>query len=84
MDDLRFCHQARGSLNETIIHPLVARDMGYCPKEIYTDFRKQVEEIRSLFNVHIFWLKTQEIGAKEPGAILNVKGIPSESIAASE
>jgi four helix bundle protein len=84
MDNVRFCYQARGSLDETINHLLVARDINYCSNEIYVDIRKQAEEIRRLLSGYIIWLKTQKIGSKEPGATLYMKEIPSDYIAESE
>lgn len=84
MDNVRFCYQARGSLDETINHLLVVRDLGYCSTEIYTDFRKQAEEIRRLLNGCIIWLKTQKIGSKEPGATLFIKEIPADYLAEPE
>lgn len=84
MDNVRFCYQARGSLDETINHLLVTRDLGYCSTEIYTDFRKQAEEIRRMLNGYIAWLKEQKIGAKEPGANLYVRETAEEYIAATD
>jgi len=73
MDNVRFCYHARGSLDETLNHLLVARDLHYCPAEMYADIRKQVEEVRRTLNGYISWLKIQKIGAKEPGANLSVR-----------
>jgi len=70
MDNVRFCYQARGSLDETLNHMKVALDLGYCSKELYDDLRNQAEEVRRMLNGYIAWLKTQKIGAKEPGANL--------------
>ena len=73
MDNVRFCYQARGSLDETINHLKVALDLGFCDKGIYDKLREQTEEIRRMLNGYISWLKTQKIGAKEPGANLYVR-----------
>ena len=69
---MRFCYQARGSLDETINHLKVALDLGFCEKRLYDKLREQAEEIRRMLNGYITWLKTQKIGAKEPGANLYV------------
>lgn len=31
MDNVRFCYNAPGSLDETLNHLIAARDLGYCP-----------------------------------------------------
>ena len=46
MDNVRFCYNARGSLDETLNHLIVARDLNYCSLELYESFRDQIEEIR--------------------------------------
>ncbi len=81
MDNVRFCYQARGSLDETLNHLRAALDLGYCPRELYSNLRRQVEEIRRILNGYIDWLKTQKIGANEPGAMLSVHEIPAEYLA---
>jgi len=73
MDNVRFCYQARGSLDETINHLRAAFDLEYCSKEMYDEFRRQAEEIRRMLNGYISWLKTQKIGAQEPGAALYLR-----------
>ncbi len=68
MDNVRFCYNARGSLDETLNHLIDARDLGYCPTELYSEVRSQVEEVRRLLNGYIAWLKEKKVGANEPGA----------------
>jgi len=65
-------------LDETINHLQVTLDLGYCSAELYKELRPEAEEIRRLLNGYITWLKTQKIGAKEPGADLHVGEIPAE------
>ena len=77
-DNVRFCYHARGSLDETLNHLIVARDLEFCSPELYQNLREQVEEIRKLLNGYISWLKTKKIGGNEPGAKLAVKEIPTE------
>ncbi len=31
MDNVRFCYNARGSLDETLSHLIASHDLGYCP-----------------------------------------------------
>ncbi len=78
MDNVRFCYNARGSLDETINHLKAALDLGYCSEELYKNLRAEAEEIRRLLNGYIAWLKAQKIGDKEPGAHVYVKEIPVE------
>jgi len=84
MDNVRFCYNARGSLDETVNHLRDALDLKYCPDVIYHDLRNQADEIRKLLNGYISWLKTQKTGEKEPGANLYIREIPSEHFIAKE
>ncbi|HLO15209.1 MAG TPA: four helix bundle protein [Anaerolineales bacterium] len=52
MDNVRFCYNARGSLDETLSHLIASRDLEYCPAPLYQDLRGQIEEIRRLLNVY--------------------------------
>ena len=78
MDNVRFCYMARGSLDETLNHLLVSKDLSFCKNELYEDLRVQIEEIRRLLNGYITWLKTKKIGANEPGATLAIHELPAE------
>jgi len=78
MDNVRFCYMARGSLDETLNHLLVSKDLSFCKNELYEDLRVQIEEIRRLLNGYITWLKTKKIGANEPGATLAFHELPAE------
>ena len=72
-DNIRFCYNARGSLDETVSHCRAAHDLDYCSKDLYEDLRAQAEEIRKMLNGYIEWLKEKKIGEKEPGANLYVR-----------
>ena len=78
MDNVRFCYMARGSLDETLNHLLVSKDLGFCKDELYGNLRMQIEEIRRLLNGYITWLKTKKIGVNEPGATLAIHELPAE------
>lgn len=73
MDNVRFCYNARGSLDETANHIRAALDLGYCPQPLYRDLRAQYDEIRRMLNGYIDWLKTQKTGEKEPGSNLHIR-----------
>ena len=78
LDNVRFCYNARGSLDETLSHLIAARDLGYCSTPLYQDLRVQIEEIRRLLNGYISWLKTKKIGENEPGAKLVIDEVSPE------
>jgi four helix bundle protein len=84
MDNVRFCYHARGSLDETLNHLIVARDLEFCSHELYQNMRNQVEEIRKLLNGYISWLKAKKVGGNEPGARLAVREIPSDYLLGEE
>ena len=75
MDNVRFCYNARGSLDETRSHLIVARDLAYCPVSLYENLRSQVEEIRRLLTGYIARLKPKKVGENEPGAKLIIQEI---------
>jgi len=84
MDNVRFCYNARGSLDETLSHLIAARDLGYCPIPLYQDLRGQAEEIRRLLNGYIAWLKAKKVGENEPGAKLVVHETLPEYLVGTE
>jgi four helix bundle protein len=84
MDNVRFCYNARGSLDETINHLKASLDLGFCEKDLYDKLREQAEEIRRMLNGYITWLKTQKTGAKEPGANLNIRETQADYMAQPE
>jgi len=79
-DNIRFCYNARGSLDETVSHIRAALDLDYCAKDLYGNLRVQAEEIRRMLNGYIEWLKEKKTGEKEPGANLHVRETPAEYI----
>jgi four helix bundle protein len=84
MDNVRFCYNARGSLDETANHLKVSLDLGYCPKELHQSLRSQADEIRRMLNGYIDWLKAQKAGEKEPGANIHVREIQAEYYLSNE
>ncbi len=72
-DNVRFCYNARGSLDETVSHLRAAFDLGYCSKDLYQNLRLQADEIRKMLNGYIEWLKEKRVGEKEPGANLVIR-----------
>jgi four helix bundle protein len=43
MDNVRFCYNVRGSLDETLSHLIASRDLGYCPPSLCQDLRTQID-----------------------------------------
>lgn len=76
-ETIRFCYIARGSLSETYTHLTVAHELGYLPQKVYTDLRKQVEDLFRIINGYIAYLKRAKIGANEPGANYSVREEPT-------
>ncbi len=72
-DNVRFCYNARGSLDETVSHLRAAIDLEYCSKSLYENLRAQADETRRMLNGYIDWLKEKKIGEKEPGASLHIR-----------
>jgi len=79
-DNVRFCYNARGSLDETVSHLRAAFDLDYCPKDLYEKLRVQADEVRKMLNGYIDWLKEKKIGEKEPGANVAVREVRVEYI----
>jgi len=78
MDNVRFCYNARGSLDETTNHLLDSHDLAYCPLPLYENLRAQADEVRRLLNGYIAWLKKQKVGEGEPGANIALREVRVE------
>jgi four helix bundle protein len=71
-DNVRFCYNARGSLDETISHLVTALDLGYVPQAMYDQLRALADEVRRMLNGYIAFLKRRRQGESEPGSQLTV------------
>jgi four helix bundle protein len=67
-DNVRFCYYARGSLEETLSHIVLAHELGYIPKALYGSLEQDGEGLNRLINGYIGYLKRSKKGASEPGA----------------
>jgi four helix bundle protein len=67
-DNVRFCYNARGSLEETLSHIVFCHEMGYVPAFLFQDLAGEGEEITRMINGYIAYLKKSKQGANEPGA----------------
>jgi len=67
-ENVRFCYLARGSLEETLSHLVLAHELGYIPAAIYQQLINDGEDLVRLINGYIAYLKRSKQGSNEPGA----------------
>ena len=67
-DNIRFCYIARGSLEETLSHPVIAYETGFIPKPLFDLLEQNGEKLTQLINGYIGYLKRSKQGQNEPGA----------------
>ena len=71
-DNVRFCYNARGSLDETINHLITARDLDYIPESLYGEAHALADEVRRMLNGYIAYLKRCRQGENEPSSNLAI------------
>jgi len=64
---VRFCYNARGSLQETLSHLIFSFEMEFIPAVLYNELEVEGEEIEKMLNGYIGFLKKSKQGANEPG-----------------
>ena len=67
-DNIRFCYIARGSLEETLSHLVIALEMEFIPKTLFESLEQDGEKLTQLINGYIGYLKRSKQGQNEPGA----------------
>jgi hypothetical protein len=67
-DNIRFCYNARGFLDETLSHIAFANKIGYLPEQLYQVLEQEGEELTRMINGYISYLKKSKQGISEPGA----------------
>lgn len=67
-DNIRFCYNARGSLEETLSHLVICREMKYIPENLFQSLEQDGEKLTQLINGYIGYLKRSKQGKTEPGA----------------
>jgi four helix bundle protein len=75
-DMVRFCYLARGSLDESLSHILLAQDLGYLKLELSGAIILAGDELSRLINGYIAYLKRSKQGANEPGAQQQIREAP--------
>ena len=59
-ENIQFCRQARGSLEETINHIIAARDLDQAPLDICNNLIEQCKEVRKILNGYIKSIKDRK------------------------
>lgn len=67
-DNVRFCYNARGSLEETLSHLVFSFEAKYIPETLYKELSTEGDEIDRMINGYIAYLKRSKQGANEPGS----------------
>jgi four helix bundle protein len=67
-DNIRFCYNARGSLEETLSHLIFSFEVGFIPNALCKELEAEGEEIEKMLNGYIGFLKKSKQGKNEPGA----------------
>jgi four helix bundle protein len=84
-DNIRFCYNARGSLEETLSHLVMCSELKYVPKTLSDSLEQDGEKLTQLINGYIGYLKRSKQGQNEPGANHSVhEDIPPYEIDLSE
>ena len=82
-DNVRFCYNARGSLEETLSHLVCIFEIGYIQQALYDKIKSEGEEIEKMLNGYISYLKISKQGANEPGIDHAVQEEPASYLAVS-
>ena len=61
-ENIQFCRQSRGSLDETLEHMVTAYDDKYITREILSGINKDYKECLKQLNGYIKYLKTAKLG----------------------
>jgi len=72
-DNIRFCYIARGSLEETLGHLVIAHEMNFIPNPLLVSLEQDGEKLTQLINGYIGYLKRSKQGQNEPGANHSVR-----------
>jgi len=67
-EHIRFCYIARGSLEETVSHLVLAHKLGYFSENVLQSSMQLTDELRRILNGYIAFLKRSKRGENEPGS----------------
>ena len=76
-DNIRFCYNARGSLEETLSHLVVCYEMKFISKALFDSLEEDGGKLTQLINGYIGYLKKSKQGQNEPGASHAVREVPA-------
>jgi four helix bundle protein len=76
-DNVRFCYNARGSLEETLSHLVFAFEAKYISETLFIELESEGEETEKMLNGYISYLKKSKQGDSEPGANRSVHEDPN-------
>lgn len=79
-DNVRFCYIARGSLEETLSHLVLALELAHIPETLFHQLDLFGEDLNRLVNGYIAYLKRSKQGSNEPGAQYAVQEVPEPYI----
>lgn len=69
-DSVRFCYNARGSLEETYSHLTLAHRLGYLGDAVCHNQNLSIVELRRMLNGYIVFLKQSKRGGNTPGSAI--------------
>jgi four helix bundle protein len=72
-DTIRFCYIAKGSLEETCNHLILAKRLSYIPESDLEILISNIREIRKLISGFILYLKQSKRGEHEPGSQFQIR-----------
>jgi four helix bundle protein len=75
-ENIRFCYIARGSLEESISHILLANELGFIVNDTCKEILGKGNELVRLINGYIAYLKRSRSGEKEPGNLASIHEAP--------
>lgn len=67
-DNIRFCYNARGSLEESLSHLVMALEMNYIPRVFFDSLERDGEKLSQLLSGYIAYLKRTKQGEDESGS----------------
>jgi four helix bundle protein len=77
-DNIRFCYNARGSLEEVASHLALAYEMKFIPEQLFSSLEDEAHRLVQLVNGYIAYLRKSKQGQNEPGADHSVREVQSD------
>lgn len=71
--NIQFCYNARGSLEETLSHLIIAHDLGYINEKQFLTLKEKGNNLVHLINGYVAYLKRSKQGENEPGSPVIIK-----------